>query len=70
MEKVRIVYAAEEGPRRGLSERGWKERRPKEGRMHLPLLGGLFLCAGQSFTYMVTTNKRKLMVTTTGMSRE
>ena len=61
-------YADADGPKRGLSERGWKDRRPSDGIVHFFLL--LSLCAGQLLTYMVTTNRRKLMVTTMGTNKE
>ena len=64
------IYADADGPKRGLSERGWKERRPSDGIVHFLLLLLLLLCAGQLLTYMVTTNRRKLMVTTMGTNKE
>lgn len=55
------AYVEEEGPRRGFSLKGWKERRPKKVAMQETE----FL--GQLLTYMVMKNMIVLAITKAGI---
>lgn len=61
---MNITHVEEEGPKRGFSLRGWNENLPRKGAKQEAGMERL----GQSFSYMVITNKATLATTNVGTS--